>query len=73
MTFFEYEDYKCADCGIKDSQICFTNDRGWSYQWVRKYPTLSHIGMKRWTCQHCLMLAFSGLKSKGIEKRIKSK
>jgi hypothetical protein len=65
---FEYEDYQCAECGIKNSQIYFTNDKGWTYQWVRRFPSMN-IGYKRWTCQHCLMLLFNGLKSRGIEKR----
>ena len=65
---FEYEDYQCASCGIKDSQIKFSNDKGWTYQWL-KVCTCLNTGYKRWLCQHCLMLLFSGLKSKGIEKQ----
>ena len=69
MTWFEFEDYQCAECGIKDSQIYFDNQKGWTYQWIRIASTLN-CGYKRWTCKNCFMLLFSGLKSKGIEKRI---
>ena len=69
MIIEEYEDYECADCGIKDSQIAFSNMKAWTYQWVRISPYLSSIGKKRWTCGNCLMLLFSGLKSCRVEKR----
>lgn len=68
MMFPAYEDYQCADCGIKNSQIGFSNQKGWTYQWI-KICTCMNTGYKRWMCQNCFMLLFSGLKSKGIETR----
>lgn len=64
----EYEDYQCAECGIKDSQMRFQEQRGWTYSWIKIGATLN-CGYKRWTCSNCLYLLLSGLKPCRIEKK----
>ena len=64
---YEHEDYQCYECGIKDSQMQFANQKGWTYAWLKVGATLN-CGYKRWTCSNCLMLLLSGVKPGRIQK-----